>query len=304
MCEQLIAAQRTVTGTINPREQALPEYFAPLAASELVSVEACDLADPAAFRNVLRSLRPEHVYHLGALSSPALCAEQPDLSRAVNVTSLEVLLDWVKRDSPQTRVLAASSAAIFGNPAESPQNEDTPASPQNEYGRQKLQIREIAAQARSEGLFVATAIPFNHESERRPEEFVIAKIAWGAARISRGLKQKLKLGDVSPRRDWGYAPEYAKAYIWMLDVEEPLELVLATGEIHSVKEAVELAFDTAGVHYDRYESNATLRLPGDPQDSVGDSSRAWEELGWEAEIKFTKLIPRLVEHAISVLAAD
>jgi len=301
LAEQLLAEGHQLTGLIMPSEK-LPPYIEQMRRVGGCELMHCDLADPAAFRHLLRTQRPQKVFHLAAVSQPAKCASDPATSRAINVTSVEVLCDWLRREQPSARVLVVSSSAIFGDTGLQPKGEQAPLYPQNEYGRQKQAVRQLAAQARAEGHYVACAIPFNHESERRPEDFVFAKVCHSAARIRCKLQERLTLGDTSPVRDWGYAPEYATAMRWMLDIDKPTELVLATGEGHSVAELVDAAFGYLGLDVHRYVmSDPALRRAGDPQHSVGDASRAWEELGWEAVTRFEALVQTLTDAALAQL---
>jgi GDPmannose 4,6-dehydratase len=301
LAEQLLASGAEVIGVIYPREK-LPPYFDGLGLRDRCELVGCDLSDPHDFRRLLRDRKPDRVYHLAAQSSPAVCEDRPQESRQLNVTSVEVLLDWIKREVPECRALVVSSAAIFGIPPESPQTEDTPKSPVNEYGRQKLAVLELAQQAVTEDLFVACAIPYNHESPRRREDFVISKIVNSAARIAVGRQDRLQLGNIRARRDWGYAPEYVEAYAWMLDIERPQQLILATGESNSVEDAVALAFaqlelDPAGL----VESDPGSRLVPEAVESVGDPARAWREMGWEARVRLPQLIEILVKAAVDSL---
>lgn len=294
LAEQLQAAGHAPAGLIPPHESVQP-YLQDASGKPLYRLEHCDLAEPAELRKLLRALKPDRIFHLAAMSFPPLCEQQPELSRKINVTSVEVLCEWLHRDSPGSRALVCSSAAVFGaQPA--PHSESTAPAPGSEYGRQKQRVRELAQQARADGLYVACAIPFNHESERRPESFAFAKICRGAARIARGQQPSLELGNLDPVRDWGYAPEYAQAMSWMLEMPQPLELVLATGEGHSVRELVDAAFAAAGIEPAPYvRSDPGLLRGHDPGRSIGDPTRALEELNWEARTRFSALVQRLVQ---------
>jgi GDPmannose 4,6-dehydratase len=298
LAEQLAANKAPLLGLLAPGEAA-PPHLVRLQSEGRIDLAACDLADHAAFRQLLRSTQPDRVFHLAAVSHPPTAARDPAASRAVNVTSLEVLLDWMRRDRHDVRLLTVSSAAVFGLPESHPQDEKTPARPVSEYGRQKQQVRELAAQARAADLFVACAIPFNHESPRRSEDYVFAKVCFGAARIARGMQQQLGIGNLRARRDWGYAPEYATAMSWMLEIERPTELVLATGEAHSVEELVAAAFARAGVEMGgSVSSDPTLVRGDDAPELVGCARRAWEELGWETTTSFSELVTLMVDSAL------
>jgi GDPmannose 4,6-dehydratase len=299
LAEQLVANGQQVIGVVHPHEPQ-PAYLDTLRKTGSCELVPCDLADPAAFRLLLRHHSPARVYHLAAVANPRQCALKPELSHQVNVISVEVLNDWVRRDMRDARVLVVSSVAVFGRAPDVPQGEATPAAPTGEYAVQKQAVRELAAAARKDGLFFACAIPFHHESPRRTEDYVFAKVCRAAARIAKGEQRELSLGNASARRDWGYAPEYVTAMTWMLDVEAPHELILATGESHSVDELVDAAFAAAGVdHGGCVHTDETLMRVDDPQELRGDASRAWDELGWEAGTKFQALIELMVEDALA-----
>jgi GDPmannose 4,6-dehydratase len=300
LAELLTREGEEVTGLIHPGQE-IPPYLQQLHDASPLQFLPCDLADPHAFRLLLRELAPERVFHFAAVSNPAACEADPAGSRQVNIVSCEVLLDWQKRDQHGARVLLMSSAAVFGDPLEQPQREATPPNPSGEYGRQKQAVRDLAAAARDEGHFAACAIAFNHESERRPESFVFAKVCNSAARIALGQQTELRLGPLTPRRDWGFAPDYVQAMAWMLDVPQPLELVIASGEAHSIGELAELACATVGLDSARHvisdEPSAGAHVRG-ADVSQGDPTLAQRELGWEPRTRFAQLVPLLVHSAL------
>jgi GDPmannose 4,6-dehydratase len=303
LAEQLVAQGQRVTGTVSHGE-VLPPYIAALQQRRMLDLLACDLSQPAEWRRLLRELKPQLVYHMAAQSSPRVSAEDELSSTMINVGSGEALCDWIRRDSPLSRALLVSSSAIFGNPAESPQREATPKAPVDVYGRQKLAVYEMAADARRLGRFIACAIPFNHESPRRSESFVFQKVCRGAALIKLGLASGLALGDLQSARDWGYAPEYAAAMASMLQTEQPGEFVLATGEAHSVAELVERAFAAVALNPAQYvRSELTLHRDTDFSAAVGDSSLAGEVLGWSARTRFAELVVLMVAAALENVAA-
>lgn len=299
LAEQLARASGQVMGTLDPHS-TIPPYVEKLQRNGKLSLLTCDIADTSAFRHLLREFSPSKVFHLAAISTATETAHDTELSSRVNVASVETLLDWLKRDAPGARLLTMSSAAIFGE-SRGPHSEATPPQPVDEYGRQKLHVRELSAVARSAGLFVACAIPFNHESPRRDDRFVFSKVCRGAAHIRRGEQGKLALGNLEARRDWGYAPEYCEALVAMLETEQPAELVLATGEAHSVRELVDAAFATAGITEwePHVESDFMLQRAAD-YDLIGDAALANETIGWRARTKFTQLVELMMKHAMAV----
>ncbi len=298
LAQQMLDQGEVVIGTVRPGSAPSREVLQ-LEQQRNCELTGIDMLNLAGLRGLLRQTMPKRVVHLAAASRPAACDADPIESRTVNISSTEVILDWLKRDNPQARVLLLSSSAIFGDPLEEPQNEQTARRPINEYGRQKLEVAQMAEQARQNGLFVSCAIPFNHESPRRSEDFVFAKIVNSAARIKLGQQKRLELGALNTRRDWGYAPEFVKAFIWMLEVDKPTELVLATGELHSVSELVDDVFRELGLDQHKYlRHSADLLRSGDPKEQVGDPSRAWTELGWEPQTKYGQLWRLMLEAAL------
>ncbi|MCB1186849.1 GDP-mannose 4,6-dehydratase [bacterium] len=289
LAELLLEQGERVIGTVRPG-LALPAETLALESNRNCELTSIDMLNLAGLRTMLRNTQPDRIVHLAAASRPAMCEADPIESRTINVSSAEVILDWVHREKPQCRVLLLSSSAIFGDPLTEPQDEATERRPINEYGRQKLEVSKLAKSAREQGMFVSCAIPFNHESPRRSEDFVFAKIVNSAARISLGQQDRLELGALNARRDWGYAPEFVKAFAWMLEVEKPLELVLATGELHSVQELVDSVFDELKLDRARHlRHSEDLLRQGDPREQVGNPARAWTELGWEPTVKFREL---------------
>jgi GDPmannose 4,6-dehydratase len=303
LAEQFCAAGEQVIGLVHPHD-TLPAPLVALQARTGLTLAPCELADPAQFRHALKALEPKRVFHLAAQSQPLACERDPLGSRNVNVVSCEVLVEWLRREQHGGRVLLVASAAVFGSRAAAPQSEATPSQPDSEYGRQKQAVRELAAAARQDGMFVACALPFNHESERRSEDFVFAKVCNSVARIALGQQLGLRLGALAPRRDWGYAPEYTLAMAWMLDVAAPLELVLGTGESHSVEDLARLACAAADVDYaGAVASDLAVAAEHDPgiPELCANPALAWKELGWEAQTKFAGLVERLVGAALERL---
>ena len=304
LAQLLLNAGEVVIGTVRPGSAASAEVRE-LERHRKCELSGVDMSNLAGLRVLLRNTRPDRVVHLAAISRPQACEDHPIESHTINVSSTEVILDWQRRDQPQARVLLMSSSAIFGDPVEEPQSETTARRPINEYGRQKLEVARLAEQARSEGLFAACAIPFNHESPRRSEDFVFSKIINSAARISLGMQDRLVLGAINTRRDWGYAPEFVKAFAWMLEVDKPLELVLATGELHGVGELVQDVFAELGLDLRRHLKHSDdLLRSGDPLEQVGDPTRAWNELGWEPATKYEQLWRLLLDAALKRFSAE
>jgi GDPmannose 4,6-dehydratase len=290
-----------VKGQQNPRADRL--------ARELPFVEQVpgDLQDLPSLIAALEYTQPDEVYNLAAISFVALSFSQAELT--ANVTGLGVLrmLEAIRlvggRENP-IRFYQASSSEMFGKVRETPQNELTPFYPRSPYGTAKVFAHNTTVNYReSYGLFACGGILFNHESPRRGIEFVTRKVTSAVARIKLGLQNELVLGDMRPKRDWGFAGDYVQAMWMMLQQDEPRDYVVATGESHSVEELVQLAFRAAGIDdWQRYvRSDERFFRPAEVDLLVGDASRARDELGWAPTIRFEELVSMMVE---SDLAAE
>ena len=212
----------------------------------------------------------------------------------------------VKGQNNPVRFYLASSSEMFGKVRETPQNEDTPFYPRSPYGCAKVFGHNITVNSReSYGLFACSGILFNHESEKRGIEFVTRKISNAVARIKLGLQQELVLGDMTPKRDWGYAGDYVKAMWAILQQDEPSDFVVATGETHSVEEYVERAFELAelGDWRNYVRQDQRFFRPAEVDLLVGDASKAHQQLGWRPEVDFPGLVERMVSHDLKVESA-
>ena len=261
-----------------------------------------DLADLSSLVAALEYAQPDEVYNLAAISFVALSFRQAELT--ANVTGLGVLrmLEAVRmvggRENPM-RFYQASSSEMFGKVRETPQNEQTPFYPRSPYGVAKVFGHDITVNYRdSYGLFACSGILFNHESPRRGLEFVTRKITNAVARIKLGLQHELALGSLDPQRDWGFAGDYVRAMWSMLQQEEPEDYVVATGETHSVREFVELAFAAAGIDdWQRYvRQDERFMRPAEVDLLVGDASKATKKLGWAPTMTFPELVDVMVAH--------
>jgi GDPmannose 4,6-dehydratase len=285
-----------VKGQNNPRTLLLQEEF------PYVEVVGGDLADLSSLVAALEYAQPDEVYNLGAISFVALSFRQAELT--ANVTGLGVLrmLEAIRmvggRENPM-RFYQASSSEMFGKVRETPQSERTPFYPRSPYGVAKVFGHDITVNYRdSYGLFACSGILFNHESPRRGLEFVTRKITNAVARIKLGLQQELALGSLDPQRDWGFAGDYVQAMWLMLQRDEPEDFVVATGEVHSVREFVELSFAAAGIDdWQRYvRQDERFMRPAEVDLLVGDPAKAAKVLGWEATMAFPELVETMVAH--------
>ena len=274
---------------------------------ERVEVEAVDLLDQSALHRMFRAWTPDEVYNLAAPSFVPASWDEPvetAQSAAVGVTAL---LETVRSVCPSCRFYQASSSEIFGEPAESPQSEHTPLAPLTPYGIAKAYGHLLVGSYRRRyGLYACSGILYNHESPRRPLEFVPRKVARGAAAIALGLEEELVLGDLDARRDWGYAGDYVRAMWLMLQQDAPGDYVIATGVAHSVRELADAAFDVVGLDWERYVrvDESLVRGTAELHDLVGDATRARERLGWAPTLDFQGLVRLLVESELERLRAQ
>jgi GDPmannose 4,6-dehydratase len=272
-----------------------------------VEIVPGDLQDLTSLVSALEYTQPDEVYNLAAISFVAMSFKQAELT--ANVTGLGVLrlLDAIRmvggsQNNP-VRFYQASSSEMFGKVRETPQNELTPFHPRSPYGCAKVFGHDIAVNYReSYGLFACSGILFNHESERRGLEFVTRKVSSAVARISLGLQHELVMGDLAPKRDWGYAGDYVKAMWSMLQQDEPDDYVVATGETHSVEDFVSRAFDAAGLDDWRQFVRQDQRFfrPAEVDLLVGDAAKARDRLGWAPAVEFPELVRRMVEHDLKL----
>jgi len=257
-----------------------------------------DLLDELSLASALECCRPHEVYNLASVSFAPASWDQPILTAEVTAVGVAGLLESIRRVDPDIRFYQASSSEIFGQPVETPQNEQTPLDPLSPYGVAKAYGQFFTQSYRRRyGLFACAGILYNHESERRPLHFLPRKVANGAAAIALGLQGELWLGDVQARRDWGYARDYVRAMWLMLQRPEPEDFVVATGVTHSVEELVASAFERVGLDWQEHVQIDQSLQRGDAQlrDLVGDASKARELLGWEPTVSFEQLVHSLVD---------
>ncbi len=264
---------------------------------DAVTLVAGDLLDEVSMINILRESRPAEVYNLAAQSFVQTSWNQPVLTGETTALGVTRMLDAIRIVDPEIRFYQASSSEMFGKVQEVPQQESTPFYPRSPYGVAKVYGHWITVNYReSYDLHASSGILFNHESPRRGLEFVTRKVTHGVARIAAGIDEKLALGNLDAQRDWGYAADYVRAMWLMLRQDRPDDYVVATGETHSVKELVELAFAAAGLNWERYVviDDRFLR-PAEVDLLVGDPSKAESTLGWERDVDFAQLVAMMVE---------
>ena len=246
------------------------------------------------------------MYNLAAPSFVPLSWEEPVRTAEFAAVGATAMLDAIRLTRPETRFYQASSSEIFGEPRETPQNERTPLSPVTPYGVAKAYAHFIVGSYRRRyGLYACSGILYNHESPRRPLEFVPRKVAHGAARIALGLDRELVLGDLDARRDWGYAGDYVRAMWLMLQQDEPGDYVIASGVPHSVRDLVAVAFERVGLDWQEHVrvDESLKRGTAELHDLVGDASQAREQLGWAPSVGFEQLVQLLTDHELERLGA-
>ena len=291
-------------GQNNPKSAILRDQH------PFVNVVPGDLCDMTSLITAIERTQPDEVYNLGAISFVAMSFNQAELT--ANVTGLGVLrmLEAIRivggSQNNKIRFYQASSSEMFGKVRETPQTELTPFHPRSPYGCAKVFGHDITVNYReSYDLFACSGILFNHESERRGLEFVTRKVTNAAARIKLGLQDELVLGDLEPRRDWGYAGDYVKAMWLMLQQDQPEDFVVATGETYQVREFVRLAFEAAGIEdWQRYvRQDPKFLRPAEVDLLVGDATKAHTKLGWKREVMFPELVKKMVDNDLAIEAA-
>jgi len=251
---------------------------------------------PSIFK-IIEKVRPDECYHLAAQSFVSYSFEDEFSTINTNINGTHFVLSAIKEKAPKCRFYFAASSEMFGLVHETPQNEDTPFHPRSPYGISKVAGFDLTRNYREAyGLFACNGILFNHESPRRGFEFVTRKITSTVAKIKLGLEKELKLGNLEAKRDWGFAGEYVKAMFLMLQQDKPDDYVIATGEVHSVKEFCQLAFSYAGLDWKKYTIiDKTFYRPAEVNLLKGNYSKASKKLGWKPKVSFKELVKMMVE---------
>ena len=262
-----------------------------------------DLLDPRSIGDVLRACKPHEIYNLAAMSFVAASWSQPVLTAEFTAVGVTRMLEAMRELTREARFYQASSSEMFGKVREAPQRESTPFYPRSPYGVAKVYGHFITVNYReSYDLYACSGILFNHESPRRGLEFVTRKVTHGAAAIKLGLQQELRLGNLDAERDWGYAQDYVNAMWLMLQQDEPDDYVIATGETHSVRELVDIAFGHLGLDPAQHvRTDPRFLRPAEVEHLVGDWSKAREELGWEPSVRFEELVRLMVDSDLELL---
>ena len=299
-----------IRGQANPKrallERTLPD----------VRIVDGDLLDQASLINVVQKVQPDEIYNLAAISFVMLSWNQPELTGEITGLGALRMLEAIRLSgsaSPSRsnsgrgiKFYQASSSEMFGKVRETPQNENTPFHPRSPYGVAKAYAHYITVNYReSYGLFACCGILFNHESPHRGPEFASRKITIGAARIKLGLQKELVMGNLEPRRDYGFAGDYVRAMHLMLQAPEPDDYVIGTGQTHQIKDAARIAFERVGLNYeDHVRSDPQFMRPAEVDLLVGDASKAHARLGWEPKVSFEQLVQMMVEADLRLLKGE
>ena len=263
-----------------------------------------DLADQTSLDRAMEQAKPHEVYNLAGQTFVPVSWTQPLLTMEVTGVGALRMLEAIRRHAPQARFLQVSSSEIFGKPDEVQQSETTRLQPRNPYGAAKMFAHHITINYReSYGTFACSCTAFNHESPRRAPEFVTRKVSRQVARIKLGLADKIKMGNLEGRRDWGFAGDYVRAMWLMLQQPTPDDFVIATGVTHSVKELLEIAFSHVGLDWQKHvEIDPALLRPAEVEPLSGDASKATKILGWRPTISFNDLVRMMVDSDLSLLS--
>ncbi|MET8761843.1 GDP-mannose 4,6-dehydratase [Lentzea sp. NPDC004782] len=299
-------------GQANPRKMRVSRLM-----SELSFVDG-DLMDQASLVSAVDLVQPDEVYNLGAISFVPMSWQQAELVTEVNAMGVLRMLEAIRivsglsssrnngTSGRDIRFYQASSSEMFGKAAETPQRETTIFHPRSPYGVAKAYGHFITRNYReSFGMYAVGGILFNHESPRRGAEFVTRKISLGVAKIAQGLQDKLALGNLDALRDWGFAGDYVRAMHLMLQQDEPEDYVVGTGEMHSVRDAVRLAFEHVGLNWEDYVYiDPVLVRPAEVEILCADTTRVRGELGWKPEVDFSSLMKMMVEADLKHVATE
>jgi GDPmannose 4,6-dehydratase len=268
------------------------------AVRDRIELVQADLLDELSLVDALKTTRPHEVYNLASPSFVPMSWRQPVLTAEFAAVGVTALLESIRLVDPEVRFYQASSSEIFGEPREVPQTEETSLLPVTPYGVAKAYGHLMVRSYRKRyGLYTCSGILYNHESPRRPADFLPRKVARAAAAISLGLESDLWLGNLDARRDWGYAGDYVRAMWLMLQQEEPEDYVISSGVPHSVRELVELAFGHVGLDWQEYVhiDESLRRGTAELHDLCGDVSKAREQLGWSHTVDFEGLVKLMVD---------
>jgi GDPmannose 4,6-dehydratase len=303
LAELLLSKGYTVYGMV--RRASVDKYERIAHIMDRVHLIQADLLDQYSLISALKTAQPAEVYNLGAQSFVPTSWAQPVLTSEFTAIGVTRMLESIRLVDPSIRFYQASSSEMYGKVRETPQTELTPFYPRSPYGVAKVYGHYITVNYReSYDLFAVSGILFNHESPRRGLEFVTRKVTDAVARIKLGMASELRLGNLDAKRDWGFAGDYVEAMWLMLQQEQPDDYVVATGETHTVKELVQIAFDRAKLDWARYvKIDPAFMRPAEVDLLVGDPAKAITQLGWKPKVSFEQLVHMMVDADIERLSA-
>ena len=303
LTELLLEKGYEVHGVVRPGQALERTRLKHLVAAvgEKLFLHEAVLEDSAALKRIITQVSPDELYHLASLTHVGLSFEQPEQTCDMTGMGTLRLLEIVKAMPKPPKFFHASSSEVFGKPESAPQDEDTPFRPVTPYGCAKaFATNMVSVYWQTHGLFACNAILFNHESPRRGENFVTQKICRAAAAIKLGKQNELVLGTITSFRDWGHARDYVRGMWLMLQQDKPADYVLATGELHTVQEVIELAFETVGLDWKKYlKQDPRFMRPVEPSQLVGNPAKAKRELGWQPTVTFRGLIVEMTRVAMA-----
>ena len=303
LAELLLNKGYDVHGVV--RRSSVEKYDRIVHLRDRITLHQADLLDQLSLIRVLEKIRPTEVYNLAAQSFVPTSWEQPLLTAEFTALGVTRVLEAIRAVNPGIRFYQASSSEMFGKVRQTPQNENTPFYPRSPYGVAKVYGHFITVNYReSYDLFSVSGILFNHESPRRGLEFVSRKVSWHVAQINLGLMDQLPMGNLSARRDWGFAGDYAEAMWMMLQADTPQDYVIGTGETHSVEDLLTVAFDEVGRNWNDFViQDPSLLRPAEVDQLCADTTKAKDELGWKPHVSFDELIRQMVRADIQRLEA-
>lgn len=295
LAELLLTKGYHVVGVVRRSSTTPYERIAHLV--DKVELVSADLLDQTSLTDVVQATKPVEIYNLAAQSFVQTSWQQPVLTGEFTALGVTRMLEAMRKAAPDARFYQASSSEQFGKVVETPQRESTPFYPRSPYGVAKVYGHWITVNYReSFNLFAVSGILFNHESPRRGLEFVTRKISDGVARIKLGMQRELRLGNIDARRDWGFAGDYVDAMWRMLQLDEPDDFVIGTGETHAVRDFLQLAFDVVGLDYREFVvQDERFFRPAEVDLLVADPAKAKAQLGWTPTVNLARLVEMMVE---------
>lgn len=297
LAELLLKKDYVVIGLVRRSSTVTTSRISNILNHKNFKMEYFDLLDTNCIYRLLEHYRPHEFYNLAAQSQVRVSFDVPEYTMNVNGVAVGNILEALRKVSPKTKFYQASTSEMFGNNPERPYNEQSKLQPASPYGCAKVMAHNLVQNYReSYGLFASCGILFNNESPRRGEEFVTKKIVKHSLEVSMGFREKLILGNIDAKRDWGYSKEYMEAIYMIMQHHEPDNFVVATGETHTVREFVEIVFDKLQLNFDKHlDYDKTLRRPEEVKELIGDASKIKLLLGWEPKTKFEDLVELMLK---------